>query len=72
LQACECDFRGRPGYEARPFPAPDHLRQALREALSIDAGEVARNADPMRIRETVFQARVAAVKTWRDREKSQP
>jgi tRNA nucleotidyltransferase (CCA-adding enzyme) len=23
LLACECDFRGRPGYEAKPYPEPD-------------------------------------------------
>jgi len=67
LQACECDFRGRPGYEDRPFPAPDFLRQALQAAQAIDAAEVARNADPARIREAIFQARAAAVAAWRDR-----
>ncbi len=46
LQACECDFRGRPGYEDKPFPAPDYLRQALQAAQAIDAAEVARRADP--------------------------
>ena len=65
LQACECDFHGRPGYEARAFPATAYLSQALGVAQSIDAGEVARKADPARIREAVFQARVAALKTWR-------
>ncbi|MBW8329897.1 MAG: multifunctional CCA addition/repair protein [Thiobacillus sp.] len=67
LQACECDFRGRPGYEDRPFPAPDFLRQALQAAQAIDAAEVARNADPARIREAIFQTRTAAVAAWRDR-----
>jgi len=67
LLACECDFRGRPGYEARPFPAPDHLRQALQAALAIDAGAVARSVEPARIREAIFQARTAAVAAWRER-----
>ena len=67
LQACECDFRGRPGYPDKPFPEPDYLRQALQAAQAIDAAEVARNADPARIREAIFQARVAAVAAWRDR-----
>jgi tRNA nucleotidyltransferase (CCA-adding enzyme) len=66
LLACECDFRGRPGYETRAFPEPDHLRQALQAAQAIDAAEVARNADPARIREAIFQARTAAVAAWRD------
>ncbi|MDP2109918.1 MAG: multifunctional CCA addition/repair protein [Thiobacillus sp.] len=67
LQACECDFRGRPGYPDKPFPEPDYLRQALQAAQAIDAAGVARNADPARIREAIFQARAAAVAAWRDR-----
>ncbi|MGB9130412.1 MAG: multifunctional CCA addition/repair protein [Thiobacillus sp.] len=67
LQACECDFRGRPGYPDKPFPEPDYLRQALQAALAIDAAGVARSADPARIREAIFQARAAAVAAWRDR-----
>ena len=67
LLACECDFRGRPGYEAKPYPAPDHLRQALMAAQAIDAAEVARRADPARIRQAIFQARSQAVAAWRDR-----
>ena len=66
LLACECDFRGRPGYENKPFPAPDHLRQALRAAQTIDAAAVARSVEPARIRDAIFQARAAAVTAWRD------
>ena len=66
LLACECDFRGRPGYEERPFPEPDHLRQALRAASSIHAAEIARSAAPASIREAIFQARAEAVAAWRD------
>ncbi|MGE5318776.1 MAG: multifunctional CCA addition/repair protein [Hyphomicrobiaceae bacterium] len=61
LLACECDFRGRPGYEDKAFPAPDCLRQALRAAQAIDAAEVARGAAPARIRDAIFQARAQAV-----------
>jgi tRNA nucleotidyltransferase (CCA-adding enzyme) len=67
LLACECDFRGRPGYEAKPYPGPDYLRQALMAAQAIDAAEVARSADPARVRQAIFQARSAAVAAWRDR-----
>lgn len=66
LLACESDFRGRPGYEDRPFPALDHLRHALNAAQTIDAAAVARNADPSHIREAIFQARTAAVAAWRN------
>ncbi|MBI1284577.1 MAG: multifunctional CCA addition/repair protein [Thiobacillus sp.] len=65
LQACESDFRGRPGYEARDFPATQYLQQALVAARGIDAAAVARSVAPDRIREAVFQARVAAVDAWR-------
>jgi tRNA nucleotidyltransferase (CCA-adding enzyme) len=65
LQACESDFRGRPGYEDRLFPGPDLLRQALRVAKAVDAGEVARRADPANIGQAVFQARVRAVSDWK-------
>ncbi len=67
LQACECDFRGRPGYEDRPFPPPAHLRQALQAAQAIDAAEVARTADPARVRDAIFQARTESVAAWRAR-----
>ena len=66
LQACECDFRGRPGYEGRPFPEANYLRQAVHAAQTIDAAAVARNADPARVREAIFQARAQAVAGWRN------
>jgi len=68
LTACECDFRGRPGYEDKPFPARGYLRQALHAAQSIDAGAVARRVDPARIREAIFQARAEAVAAWRNQQ----
>jgi len=68
LQACECDFRGRPGYEDKPFPALAYLRQALQAAQGIDAAAVARSADAGRIREAIFQARTAAVSAWRSKQ----
>jgi tRNA nucleotidyltransferase (CCA-adding enzyme) len=66
LLACECDFRGRPGFENKPFPALDHLRRALHAAQAIDAAAVARSVEPARIRDAIFQARAAAVTAWRD------
>lgn len=41
LQACECDARGRLGYEQTPYSQGPYLQQALQAALSIDAGVVA-------------------------------
>lgn len=65
LQACECDFRGRPGYETRDFPAAAYLAQACAVAQAVDAGAVARAASPNTVREAVFRARAAAVDVWK-------
>lgn len=65
LQACECDFHGRPGWEDKPYPQAEYLNQALQAIQRVDAAEVARNADPNRIKKKLHQARVAAVTAWR-------
>jgi len=65
LQACESDFRGRPGYETRDFPAPAYLLRAFAVAQAVDAGAVARTAAPDKIRAAVFRARAAAIETWK-------
>jgi tRNA nucleotidyltransferase (CCA-adding enzyme) len=65
LQACECDFRGRPGYEVRDYPAPAYLAQALAAARAVDAGAVACSVTPDKIRDAVFRARAAAVEFWK-------
>ncbi len=63
LQACECDSRGRLGFEERPFPQADYLLGLLRAAQSVNAGEIARqHGDSERIREAVYQARLQAIK----------
>lgn len=41
LQACSCDFHGRPGYAQRPYPQADRLREAFRAARSVNAGAIA-------------------------------
>ena len=63
LHACECDHRGRAGFEEVAFPPREYLQQALSAAVSVNAGEVARQyADqPRRIPDAVHAARVAAV-----------
>jgi tRNA nucleotidyltransferase (CCA-adding enzyme) len=62
LLACECDARGRTGFEDAPFPQADYLRRALAAAAAVDAGAVARQYDsPEKIRAAVFQAREKAV-----------
>jgi tRNA nucleotidyltransferase (CCA-adding enzyme) len=63
LEACECDFRGRPGWEDRPWPAGDILRRALAAVQAVDAGAIAAaTPDKARIPERIHEARVAAVR----------
>ncbi len=71
LQACACDFHGRPGYAEKRYPQAERLRMALSAARSVDAGaiaaELARTAqDPTRlpaaINTRVNEARIAEIK----------
>jgi tRNA nucleotidyltransferase (CCA-adding enzyme) len=64
LQACECDTRGRIGFENTQCAESDYVLKALNAALSVDAGAVARQySTPERIKAAVFEARLAAVKS---------
>lgn len=63
LRACECDFRGRTGYEDKPIPHTAIWLKLLDAVMQVDAGAVARQyQEPEKIREAVFQARVEAVR----------
>ena len=63
LLACECDARGRTGFEDRPYPQADYLRGVLQAAMSIDAGAVASaQPTPDKIRVAVYAARLDAVR----------
>jgi len=44
LLACECDARGRTGFEDRPYPQRERLAGALAAALAADAAGAARAA----------------------------
>ena len=66
LQACECDARGRLGFEERPYPQADRLRAALAAARAVDSGAVsaealARGLKGPAIGQALQQARIAAV-----------
>lgn len=65
LRACECDFRGRTGYEEKPIPHTGVWLKLLHAVMQVDAGAVARQyQEPEKIREAVFQARVEAVRSY--------
>lgn len=42
LLACECDARGRLGFEERPYLPRAHLLAALQAAQTVDSGDIAR------------------------------
>jgi tRNA nucleotidyltransferase (CCA-adding enzyme) len=63
LAACECDFRGRPGYETRCYPPAEILPRALAAMQAVDAGAIATaTADKPQIPVRLHEARVAAVR----------
>jgi len=63
LSASESDFRGRPGFEEKPYPQADWFRTAGCAARSVNAGEIAGGLnDPARIKELVDAARIGAIR----------
>jgi tRNA nucleotidyltransferase (CCA-adding enzyme) len=63
LKACECDSRGRTGFEHKEFPEEAHFLKVLQAAMSVDAGAVARQfSEPQKIKSAVYEARLEAVK----------
>jgi len=75
LQACACDFHGRPGYAEKPYPQAELLRLAFDAARSVDAGAIAAElastiADPTclspAINARVRETRVAEIKARLD------
>jgi tRNA nucleotidyltransferase (CCA-adding enzyme) len=66
LLACECDARGRGGFEERPYPPRERLRRVREAAAAVDAGAVAaaaaeRGASGPALGHAVHEARVAAI-----------
>ncbi|MDR3298673.1 MAG: multifunctional CCA addition/repair protein [Candidatus Accumulibacter sp.] len=62
LQACDCDFHGRLGWENKPAPAPELFPSALAAARSVDAAAIARACDSKEdIPGRLHAARAAAV-----------
>ncbi len=61
LLACEADYRGRLGFEDRPYPQAARVRAALTAASAVDAPAIAAAA-PGHVAEQLRQARVAAIR----------
>jgi len=67
LRACECDSRGRTGYEDKPYTYAALWLKMLEAAMDVDAGAVAKRFDePEKIKAAVFEARVEALKNILD------
>ena len=62
LDACDCDFHGRQGWEDKPIPEPELFLQALAAVQSVDSGLIARACnDASTIPERLHAERAAAV-----------
>ena len=69
LLACECDARGRLGFERRDYPQRARLWSALQAGLGVDTTAVATEAaahglSGPQIGQRVAQARVQAIEAW--------
>ena len=69
LLACECDARGRLGFEDRPYPQRQRLAQALEAAQSVVSAEVSADAAARGLRgpqvgERIHAARRDAIGRW--------
>jgi tRNA nucleotidyltransferase (CCA-adding enzyme) len=69
LLACECDARGRLGFEQQPYPQRDRLAGALTAAQAVDTADIAQQAMGLglagpKVGERIHAARVAAVAAW--------
>lgn len=63
LQACACDFFGRPGFESREHLASRWLPRLAAAYRAVDAGGIARAApDKSQIPQRLHEARVAAIR----------
>jgi tRNA nucleotidyltransferase (CCA-adding enzyme) len=62
LLACECDIRGRTGFEIKAFVEADFLIRLLEVASLVDAGEIAKLCNtPEQIKQAVYEARLNAI-----------
>ena len=69
LLACECDARGRLGFEDQPYPQGARLAGALAVAQAVDTAAIAQQAMGQglagpKVGERIHAARIAAVDAW--------
>ena len=62
LAVCEADYRGRLGWEERPYPQAERLRVALAAALAIQARDIeTEGLEGVQIGARLREARIAAI-----------
>ena len=62
LSACECDIRGRTGYENHPFNEATLLLELLKVVTAVDAGAIAKLQNtPESIKQAIHEARLHAI-----------
>jgi tRNA nucleotidyltransferase (CCA-adding enzyme) len=63
--ACEADFRGRTGYEQRPYPQAGQLRAAFAAARAVDTAATVAGLNGPAAGEAIRRARIAAIRRAR-------
>ena len=63
--ACEADFRGRTGFEQRPYPQADIFRHAYLAARAVDTAAIASGRSGPEIATAIRAARVTAIHAMR-------
>ncbi|WP_347253338.1 multifunctional CCA addition/repair protein [Leminorella grimontii] len=70
LLVSEADYRGRTGWQEKPYPQADYLNEAYRVACAVSVKEiVAAGFSGIAIKDELTQRRIAALRAWID---SQP
>ena len=77
LQSCECDARGRLGFEDAPYPQTDYLREAAKVAVVANADVIADGFSGPAIGEEIGRRRLEQLRRWKpaangDAEKQEP
>jgi len=65
LDACESDYRGRPGYAEREWKMRAYLQAQFAALKQVDSGAIAAGSAPDKIGEAVRRARIAALEPLR-------
>jgi tRNA nucleotidyltransferase (CCA-adding enzyme) len=73
LRACEADALSRPGRSGERYAPADWINAALEAVRRVDAGAIARDdADPARLPLRIREARIDALRAWKETEARPP